>query len=414
MGRSMRPAWDFLVVGAGPAGSWIAERFAKRGADVLLFDPKAPWEKPCGGGLTAAALRHTPELLELEDESTEIEELLVVAPDGASAVIPLRNSYRAVSRLTLSGWGLERAQAAGARFRPCAVRSADFDNGCWRVTDSLGGAHRGWWLVCADGATSPLRRQLAPDLRPELAPTRVMYPFSGAPPGRAVFLFLPAAKGYLWDFPRPGHHSTGIGVAPGTFAKGDLDGAVLQYSLAEGGDHGSAAAPRGAVIATSAWKSGRFSDLAGSNYVILGDAAGLADPATGEGIDYAFRSATLAADVFHEATGFKGFPRAARKTFAAEMRRARLVRRWLYRPGFADWLITRSRHSPRAALLLMSLSDAINEHGSLVSAFARTLFAGPPDLQTAQTVCHCPDGVEGVAPAEELDVAAITGRSAPH
>ena len=73
-----------------PLRSWIAERFAKPGADVMLFDPKAPWEKPCGGGLTAAALRHTPVPLELEDEFTEIEKLLVVAPGGANVVTPLR------------------------------------------------------------------------------------------------------------------------------------------------------------------------------------------------------------------------------------------------------------------------------------------------------------------------------------
>ena len=409
----MRPPWDFLVVGAGPAGSWIAERLAKRGADVMLFDPKAPWEKPCGGGLTAAALRHTPELLELEDQSTKIEELLVVAPGGASIVIPIRKPYRAVSRSTLSSWGLERAQGAGVRFLRRAVRSAHFEHACWQVTDSSGEVHQGRWLVGADGATSALRSQLAPNLKPELAPTRVAYPSSGAPPGRAVFLFLPAAKGYLWDFPRPGHHSTGIGVAPGTFAKGDLDGAVLQYRLAEGANHGSDK-PQGAVIATSAWKSGGFNDLAGANYVLLGDAAGLADPATGEGIDYAFRSATLATDVFHEATGFEGFPRAARKAFAAEMRRARLIRRWLYRPGFADWLITRSRRSPRLALLLMSLSDSINEHGSLTSAVTRSLFARPPDRETARAVCQCPDGPNCVASVEQPDVTAIAGQPAPH
>lgn len=67
--RDLGPApgpWDVAVVGAGPAGSRCAELLAHRGVGVLLLDPKAPWEKPCGGGLTAAALAHTPELHELD------------------------------------------------------------------------------------------------------------------------------------------------------------------------------------------------------------------------------------------------------------------------------------------------------------------------------------------------------------
>ena len=47
-------ACDVLIAGAGPAGSRAAELLARRGATVVLLDPRAPWEKPCGGGLTAA------------------------------------------------------------------------------------------------------------------------------------------------------------------------------------------------------------------------------------------------------------------------------------------------------------------------------------------------------------------------
>lgn len=53
----MTRAWDFVVAGAGPAGSRAAELLARTGASVLLFDPKAPWEKPSGATFVAAALR---------------------------------------------------------------------------------------------------------------------------------------------------------------------------------------------------------------------------------------------------------------------------------------------------------------------------------------------------------------------
>ena len=49
------------IVGAGPAGARAAELLAGFGVDVVLFDPRAPWEKPCGGGLTASAFDAVPE-----------------------------------------------------------------------------------------------------------------------------------------------------------------------------------------------------------------------------------------------------------------------------------------------------------------------------------------------------------------
>src|SRR5438105_11064755 len=44
------------VVGAGPAGTWTSILLARRGYTVSLVDPQVPWEKPCGGGVTAKAL----------------------------------------------------------------------------------------------------------------------------------------------------------------------------------------------------------------------------------------------------------------------------------------------------------------------------------------------------------------------
>lgn len=388
----MTPVWDIVVVGAGPAGSRAAELFARAKKSVLLLDPKAPWEKPCGGGLTAAALHHTPELRELAPEALAVRELLVVGPRGSSVVIPIRHPYLVVSRLRLAQWGLERARAAGVRFVSAWAREIERQDGVWRIADSLGDEHHARWLLAADGATSRLRLRLAPGLRPELAPTRVSYPGQGAPDGRAVFAFLPVAQGYLWDFPRPGHHSVGIGVAPGTFARPDLDGALAQYRMAEVGEDRSVD-ERGAVIATSNWEQGRFRDLAGPGFALLGDAAGLADPATGEGIDYALRSAALAAASFDESRGFEGYPAAARRAFRKEMRRARLIRGWLYRPGLVERLVHRARRSPRAALLLMSLADAVNEHGPLSNALFRAMRRRPDDREASVQVCQCPDGV---------------------
>lgn len=385
----MKPAqWDVVVAGAGPAGSRAAELLGRSGLSVLLLDPNAPWEKPCGGGLTAAALAHTPELGELEPAGRTIRELVIMAPSGAAVVVPLRRPYLVVSRRALGEWGLRRAQAAGARFVQTGLARLEREPEGWSLTDTAGHVHRARWLVGADGATSRVRRFVAPRLRPELAPTRVFYPEAGVGPGRAMFRFLPAAEGYLWDFPRPGQHSLGIGVAPGTFARDRLDEALAQHRLAEAGASDPLPAS-GAVIATSAWESGRFDDLGGPDYVLVGDAAGLADPATGEGIDYALRSARLAAAAFSAELGFVRYAGAARAAFRDEMRRGRLIRRWLYRRGLAEQLVRQARRSRRGALLLMALADAINEHGSLRAALWRALAGRAPDLDAARAVCDC-------------------------
>lgn len=390
--------WDVIVAGAGPAGSRAAELLAHQGVSVLLLDPKAPWEKPCGGGLTAAALVNTPELRELANQSEEVREILTVAPSGVSVVIPLRKPYRVISRLVLSEWGLKRAREAGVTFVAEAVSRLNRHSRGWQVTDSAGGVYEARWLVGADGAASRIRGTVAPGFKPELDPTRVTYPTGAAPPGRAVFQFLPAAEGYLWDFPRPGHRSLGIGVAPGTFQRDALDSALTGYQAAESGEPASPTVHRGAVIATSEWVSGSFRDLGGRDFALLGDAAGLADPATGEGIDYALRSATIAAGAFGSIRGFADYPEAIRRQVGREMRRAKLIRRWLYHPSVAEQLIRRARRSPRSALLLMALTDAINEHGSLSGALWRALRGPPADVAVAQAVCDCPDGAGASAP----------------
>ena len=47
---------QIAVVGAGPAGTWTSILLTRLGHSVTLIDSQAPWEKPCGGGVTAKAL----------------------------------------------------------------------------------------------------------------------------------------------------------------------------------------------------------------------------------------------------------------------------------------------------------------------------------------------------------------------
>ncbi|PYV37454.1 MAG: hypothetical protein DMG06_28010 [Acidobacteria bacterium] len=44
------------IIGAGPAGSLCASLLSQAGSEVLLFDDRGVWEKPCGGGVTHIAI----------------------------------------------------------------------------------------------------------------------------------------------------------------------------------------------------------------------------------------------------------------------------------------------------------------------------------------------------------------------
>lgn len=299
----MRLEAQIGVVGAGPAGARAAERLADLGAEVVLLDPKAPWEKPCGGGLTAAALENVPDLAAVLPKARRITSVRLETAHSVLNV-PLERPLYVISRTALGLWQLERARAAGASFEPAAVRRIVRVAGRgWRLETGDGRTIHVRLLVGADGAASRVRKTVAPELDIELAPARVAYAPGAGAMSRAIGLrFFPMADGYAWDFPRPDHRSIGVGVAPGTWARDRMDAEVDRY-WSDLGRCGCVYADRaGAVIGTAARPLGRrYALLGGGDYGILGDAAGFADPATGEGIPNAIRSADFLALAFERA-----------------------------------------------------------------------------------------------------------------
>src|ERR1041384_630096 len=81
--------FDVLVVGAGPAGSFAAERLARAGVRVVLLDGRPPGEpKACGGGVTSKALKAWPQLLDAAGRT--VEEVEMYSPAGAGGGPRLR------------------------------------------------------------------------------------------------------------------------------------------------------------------------------------------------------------------------------------------------------------------------------------------------------------------------------------
>lgn len=394
---------QIAVIGAGPAGARAAEFLAKAGAEVLLLDPKAPWEKPCGGGLTESAFQAVPELRELVADMGQVRTVRIETDAQHGFALPLSTPIRMVSRMHLARWQLDRARAAGARHLPVRARSIAKLEDRWLI-ETDGGRVSADGLVGADGAASLVRRSVTPDFDVELAPTRVAYvPGAGPTPDTMLLRFFPLVAGYVWDFPRPDHRSVGVGLQEGGWRRPRMDAAVddLRRSTEACRCADEEIQRAGAVIGTAQLGHGDFSRIADDDFALLGDAAGLADPTTGEGIRNAMRSAELLAQAWQADGHFAAYPELARAAFTREFQVSRVLRRLVFGSRLTPRALRAARNSTSLQALAATLADAINEHDgspwSLIRRWwraRRTLRSGTapigPDVRTPVPCGGCP------------------------
>jgi geranylgeranyl reductase family protein len=353
--------FDVLVLGAGPAGSFAAERLARGRARVALFDGRPPGEpKACGGGVTSKALKAWPHLLNAVGRS--IDELEMYSPSGKSLHLKLDEPFAIYSRVAFDSFLRERAISAGAVVFAERISSrslAETSDG-WILRGHSGEGWSGKWLIGADGANSAIAKRLAGPLPPaemEVAfGYRAPLPETGKAP--AVVAFLPGWMGYAWAFPRLDHVSFGIATAQDAFDHASLDELLWRFMTSY--YRGARDVPERAKSSTQIWKNAsdaeaemtrnelrkkaeryaaRIPGLAprtwetrrtcGERWALLGDAAGFADPVTGEGIYYALRSAELFAESY--LAGDAGdYERRWREDFGRELQRASEMRRRFY------------------------------------------------------------------------------------
>lgn len=347
--------FDLLIVGAGPAGSFAAERLAQGGVRVALFDGRPEGEpKACGGGVTTKALKAWPHLLDAVGRT--VDELEMYSPSGKHLHMKLDEPFAIYSRVAFDSYLRERARAAGAQvvFTKITSRGIKRTADGWTLRDGNGGEWSGKMLVGAEGANSAIAKKLAGPLQAsdmEVAfGYRAPLPEKGDAP--TVIAFLPGWVGYAWAFPRLDHISFGIATTQDAFEHKALDELLWQfmfgyYSQREGSRQniwkrskdsvtGSlekdlrASAERYAAripgLADQTWEKRR---VCGEGWALLGDAAGFADPVTGEGIYYALRSAELFADAFLEGRP-EEYEQRWRQDFGGELRRASQMRRRFY------------------------------------------------------------------------------------
>jgi len=284
------------VIGAGPAGSSAARRAAEIGLSVLLLERSSfPRPKPCASGLSPRALA----LLGHDVDPVVHARAHVVEVEfgrGRSATWKGRGTAIATTtRGELDALLVGRARDAGARFEPgCAVDGVDQDADGVRVV-SRGRSWCARALVAADGVRSDVRRLAGlPDPPMSGAIYVRAFPRSVvelAPYSDRVILDLSAARrGYGWVFPKRDHLNVGVMSQRGLGAglKESLSGFLRLRGVESWRHEGAFAFPVPSGLARGGLAAGRV--------LFVGDAAGLADPVTGEGISHAVASGRIAAD----------------------------------------------------------------------------------------------------------------------
>ncbi len=337
--------FEVAVVGAGPAGSIAALHLARAGKHVALIDKAHfPRVKVCGGGVVHRALEHVPAdiLLPVQRDCRRID-LRFLDRDRRFEVKRDTTVVAMTMRAELDQMLADAAVRSGAQaFFSREVRSIT------RATDHVEletnqGTIRAGIVIAADGATGRCAKLAGwneplatiPALEAEV---RVDEPAFERHSESAIFDFGGVVEGgYGWVFGKNNHLS--CGVLSMRRGQSGLRARLDRYLDAAGVHAVEPFEADGYVIPIAPRRDGFTRD----RVLLVGDAAGLADPVTAEGISIAMHSGALAARaILHEPSSHdveRAYASDLNRSILSELRVARLVAHVLYRrPGFARFL----------------------------------------------------------------------------
>jgi geranylgeranyl reductase family protein len=340
---------DALVVGAGPAGAAAAIALRRYRPDwrvVLLDRADFPRDKACGDAIAAHAFDELARIgvHGVEGDAPPVPDLRLRAPDGTTVLGRGGRVNRVIRRVDFDARLVTHATAAGAelhrhRLRDLQVgRDAVVVDGRWRAP----------WLVAADGATSVVRRRLGIPPAGDRHRAVAVRAYGPAAPGQHEQRIDMVAEGwpsYAWSFPL-GDGQANVGYGMRVSALGAHGRRALLARLADAAD----AEPDLATVAIHPLplSTGRPRPDHG-RVLLVGDAAGLINPLTGEGIFYAVASGRMAAAALARAGPGRGgrpgplYRRMLRRRFGRHFATTALLARLLDEPRLFPAAVTAAR-----------------------------------------------------------------------
>jgi geranylgeranyl reductase family protein len=291
--------WDLVVVGAGPAGAATAlgALAAEPGLSVLLLDRHDfPRDKACGDGIAPQVFDLLAEVgvTGLVDDRTPVSRLALRRGLLGVDRLMARPAY-VVPRTVFDHRLVEAAQAAGAVLRKQRVGRVAVQPSSVLVDDL-----EARMVVGADGAYSLVRAALGIRPGPMALALRGYAPTPVARAGQQAIVFGTARQpSYAWSFDRgDGWSNVGYGEQLRTGQEHPTRAGLLRQleELLPGASDG-ATDWRGHHLPLTTWS---WRPQAG-RVMLVGDAAGLINPMTGEGIYYAIATGMLAGKAAAEA-----------------------------------------------------------------------------------------------------------------
>jgi geranylgeranyl reductase family protein len=314
-----RDAWDVAVIGAGPAGLAAASAAAAAGARTIVLErAEHPRYKTCGGGLIGASRAAAGGLIDVPARD-EIRSATITLRGGQEYTRSHSEPLLAmVVREEFDAALLKRAEENGAHVRQrVQVRAIEQADG--RATARLGDGTEvaAQVIIGADGSSGVTARHVGAkfdqvDLGLELeiaVPDKVASQWQG----RVLLDWGKIPASYGWVFPKGDRLTVGVIASRG---QGEATKAYLREFVDRLGLAGFEAVQDSGHLTRCRSDD---SPLRRGQVIVAGDAAGLLDPWTREGISFALRSGALAGE--YAAKGdLDGYVAAVNTTLARDMR----------------------------------------------------------------------------------------------